>query len=616
MEDSSSDSSKSKSSLNQSSPPSPKDDSSSDSEKSSENQQPQQRVPLNQVRGSIIEQLEQPFLIATVESSSVHSMRAHFNESKLKNSISSRNRSYEDFKKAIKPLCTRQSEFEQDIFDRITYYIRTLFNSSILNQIASSDPAHYEDLFNSFPEDTKLDITTLIDLMEDNPQSCGLIRWVSQNLCQVPIIQDFQSPDGVKCMISGVRRDFWGRHKKIYWAVLYNDNMVRIFRASDNKLYTEFKCDIIWLSRSKKTIKFSSTPSKIDFMLVPPPGYDTELWETHALRSDNIPYYSSFPYFQRPLPERIFDKDKRAIEMHDMLIIRALLRKEVIKAVDSKKIMNLILTVYSYLSMNNGLYSCLAMREVFDSDKSDRELLQDDSYLAVLIELIITNYCQDYFRSVIAPMLMDIDRGQISFNGSFNIETASNLIGVVIRTLNQNVDKFPPQLAHIMSLMSVIMGVKWGTQKGRYLGGALVFFECFLFKVMSNGTYYFKDFHPIHPPAEFLQGFSQVCRPVFLMRGIAENFPDASGMEALVEPHRVQAVSFIEQACILKQQPSYTIIQKEQYNDAIKQIIEIAASRNHDGSFMRAIQRESLTTLRTPIAGSVMHFLYCLANHQ
>ena len=81
-------------------------------------------------------------------------------------------------------------------------------------------------------------------------------------------------------------------------------------------------------------------------------------------------------------------------------------------------------------------------------------------------------------------------------------------------------------------------------------------------------------------------------------------------------PHRVQAVSFIEQACILKQQPSYTIIQKEQYNDAIKQIIEIAASRNHDGSFMRAIQRESLTTLRTPIAGSVMHFLYCLANHQ
>lgn len=590
-------------------PPSPPDEYESESS-STKSSSSSHKVPVHHIHGSVMEQLEAPFLIATNEAQCVRDARIQNSALRRRIIDTYKTHSYEDFKKNIREY----TDFQITIFEQINSSIKSIFRNNILSLIAMADPAHYEDLFKGFPGDVQDDIACLIDIMMENPESFRILRWFSQQLCQVPVFFDYQKPDGVKLMINGVQRDFWGRHSTVYWAILYNNNIVRIYRASDNKFIQEIKCDIIWLSRSKKTIKFSSTPAKIDFMLVPPEGYDTELWETHALRTDeSIPYYSSFPYFEKRLPDEIYAKDKKAIEMHDMLIVRALLRPEIVKPNDSKKLMEIILTVYSYLNMNHAFYSMLCMREACECELNEREMFnKKDSYLTVLIDLLITKYCSDYFSSVIGPLLNQIDNGQLSFNGPLNIEAAASLIATVIRNLDQNIDRIPPQLQHLMSIMRVVGGVRYGKRRGAYLGGCLIFFEKFLFKMMENASSYFTNFRPTRPPAEFLAQFANLCRAVFLMRPIVEYFPDANGLEALVEPHRQTAISFIERACVVRNSPAYAMISEKQYKDAMMSIIEIASSRNK--AFMHSIKTESAITLRTPIAGSVMHFLYYLAN--
>ena len=610
--------SSSKSSKSNNSSKSPKSKSHSKSKRistSSSDSESSDGIDINDIKGTTSEILKEPFLICNKSSHSIKALNDRIKESNLYKYITDRNYTYEDYKKQLSTVLTKTCKFQHELFERVVAYIRLILNDADLAHLNKADVSNFHDFFMNLNEPERLDIATIIDLMEAGPGCSRFLLWIARNMCYgILETNKYGFDEKYKCICYGQRRTFFGKKPEYYWAVLHNDNKFTLHPVNNsNKTKKTVQTDIISLSRSGKSVKILSNPSKIDVIVVPPEGYDRELWLSKAVRSDEVPFYPSLPYFMKPMPIFYLDACKRALSTNDMLVLRSILQENILDPNNCQPILKKLLSFYTTIDSINGFFSTIAMLDVFAHGAREDTFLRKSSYLSGLIDVVIREYCQDYFNSIVAPLLIRIDRGPMVFTGAADANKANSIIGEVINTITLSADKVPMQMRHLISLIYLFSGVRYGTMRGAVSAASEAFFVRFIVQMMERGESIFRDFHPVTNHEQFLANLGKAMVPIFRMANFDQEYSGLMELNDQLEPYRMKIYNFIQDIIRIPISPSYpSPDEKTQMND-LNDILEFISTKRPQ--FIANTKSEALSLLKSPLAGEFMQFIYAIATN-
>lgn len=211
-------------------------------------------------------------------------------------------------------------------------------------------------------------------------------------------------------------------------------------------------------------------PSSIDVIVVPEEGWDNETW-MQALRSNEVPYYSSFPFYASPIPKVVSDSAFHALQDPSLLICRTLLNPDVIKVASCRPIVEAFFTIYRKIGKIHAFVAYLVSTEV-NQTTDEAQIFRGNSYLTTLFKIYFERYSQTYIDEVINPIKDEVNaEGDLRLHDvDCDAEKVVSLTRSVVRRLSQSSDKLSPEFHHLLSILKVSLGLRFGHNEGVFNG--------------------------------------------------------------------------------------------------------------------------------------------------
>ena len=519
---------------------------------------------------------------------------------------------YKKFKKDLIYSLSSTCKFQEEIFRRSFTQFRKTFSFEIIFKITQIFPSEYLKFFDTLKQEDKLNFYIIIDLLISLSNSYRFIIWIGRNLIQTPLPSNFGCHSKIKCYCLGYKRGFFGKSSNLYWGILNNDNSFELIDSNTHEIVFTVQCDLISLSRSNKSIKMCSNPSKIDLIMTPLEGYDFDLWEKIAIRNQNILCYTSIPFFHLNIPNQILEFITFSLLSPNFIIVRSIFKPNIIKPENSYNLIKAFLFFYSKHDMINSFLTVLIGMEFNNFPKLSSKLFKKESYITKLFEIIFQTYGKEYFSQVLKPLFLSIDKDQVP---SFSSETAnpkifSDLINQFITTLISKSNLIPLQFRHICSIFKIVSGLTYRKMSGIYHSISNFFLINFIITLMNNPNKYNFDFLPLHSISTFLGPFSKILKIIFKFKEFSSNFNYLISLNSELLELKQNLFEFIISLSEINEKPNY-IYNKNSQTEYINIIIEEISKERFN--FIQNIKEEYNTQAKSPLSFSINNFLSYLS---
>jgi len=512
---------------------------------------------------------------------------------------------FQSYKKEIASFMKSGCKFQAEIFRRSFSALRGMLKDDVVIGISLSNPCQFESLYNSLPNETKCDLAVIVDLLSVGPTCQRFLLWIGRNLFLAQHPSSFGCDPHIKCFCLGQKRGLFGKSSNLFWVILRNDNNVELIEATNGKTAMEFKCDIVSLSRSGNSIKFSSNPSTIDLVFVPQVGYDSEMWESRAIRSKWINSFVSIPYFFKPLPTPLLSFVERSVLCPNMLIVRALLKPEVIPPNESALLIRAFFGFYAKSKMIHSFISVVCSIVFSSSPKDPSQLFKTETYLTHIFDIFYQEYGKDYYNQIIEPMFSSFDQnGSFSLNGSdpgIPLTHYQNTINTFFETIISSKDRIPTQFRHLSSIIKLSSGMRYSKHVGIYHAIAGFFFSGFIFNKKNNKVNHNKL-------------LKSALKKVSRLKPFSEKHEALMPINATLDSLKLSIFKFVLTLSEMKSEPVYSLSRDADQTQALYTIIEEASKRRLQ--YINSVKQEQMTQAKSPLSLTLVHFLRFLSTSE